>query len=193
MTSFSPEMMNLTSTVTVWEGASSDLANIASKGHLRSSSYRLTEDAIHFASGIVSSHEETLPLWAVRDVDLVQSMAQRARNIGDLALKIDPSAGVYGQNLLVLRAIKDPKMVRDLVLKTANQIRAYWNQRGHDRDIERQRAAAASFYTQAPTAAPVAAPTGDAFMEKLSQLAAMRQNGLLDDHEFAAAKAKLLS
>ena len=40
--------------------------------------------------------------------------------------------------------------------------------------------------------APAAAPAGDDLMAKLQQLADMKAAGILDDAEFAAAKAKLL-
>lgn len=43
-----------------------------------------------------------------------------------------------------------------------------------------------------PAAAPAAAPAGDDLMAKLQQLADMKAAGILDDAEFAAAKAKLL-
>jgi hypothetical protein len=55
-----------------------------------------------------------------------------------------------------------------------------------------QRAAAAPPPPSAPADAPVAGG-GDDLMAKLSQLAEMRSAGLLDDAEFAAAKAKLLA
>jgi hypothetical protein len=49
---------------------------------------------------------------------------------------------------------------------------------------------------QAPAAAPAPAPAaggGGDVMAQLQQLADMKQAGLLDDAEFAAAKAKLLA
>jgi hypothetical protein len=45
-----------------------------------------------------------------------------------------------------------------------------------------------------PQAAPAAAPAGgNDMMAQLQQLAALHQQGILTDEEFAAAKAKLLS
>jgi len=44
----------------------------------------------------------------------------------------------------------------------------------------------------APAPAPAAAPVGNETIEQLQQLAAMKQQGLLSDEEFAAAKAQLL-
>lgn len=47
---------------------------------------------------------------------------------------------------------------------------------------------------QAPPAAPTAAPAGpsDDLMSQLQQLADLKAAGILDDAEFAAAKAKIL-
>jgi hypothetical protein len=44
-----------------------------------------------------------------------------------------------------------------------------------------------------PAAAPPAAPAGNDLMAELQQLADMKAAGILDDAEFAAAKAKLLA
>lgn len=195
MTGFDPAMMSPTGGRVLWEGISSDLANIASGGRVTSASYRITDDAIHFASGIVSNREEMVPLWAVRDVDLVQNLAQKARGVADLALKLDPAAGIYGQTLLVLKSIRDARAVRDLILRQANAVRTYWNQYRHNMEIERQRASASQIFAPAPPAPPAltAAPVGDDFMAQLTKLGQMRTAGLLTDEEFAAAKAKLLN
>lgn len=56
---------------------------------------------------------------------------------------------------------------------------------------EAARQAAAEQAAYAP--APVAAPAQDDFMANLTQLAQLHAQGILDDAEFAAAKAKLLS
>lgn len=45
----------------------------------------------------------------------------------------------------------------------------------------------------AASAAPPAAPAGGDMMTKLTELAKMKEAGILTDEEFAAAKAKLLS
>ena len=62
------------------------------------------------------------------------------------------------------------------------------------RQAEIDAAVAAAMAQQAPPPppAPAAAPAGNETIEQLQQLAAMKQQGLLSDEEFAAAKAKLL-
>jgi hypothetical protein len=56
--------------------------------------------------------------------------------------------------------------------------------------MQAQQAAAATAAPAAATAAPAAA--GDDLMSQLNQLAQLHRAGVLDDAEFAAAKAKLL-
>ena len=59
---------------------------------------------------------------------------------------------------------------------------------------EAARQAVAAQQAAAPAPAPVAAApsAGDDLMAKLQQLAALHQQGILSDEEFAAAKAKVL-
>lgn len=62
-----------------------------------------------------------------------------------------------------------------------------------DAQVQAQVAAQMAAQQAAPPPPPPAAPAGgDDTMAKLQQLADMKTQGLLDDAEFAAAKAKLL-
>lgn len=64
----------------------------------------------------------------------------------------------------------------------------------HNKQEAKQAAAQQQAAAQAqPVAAPVAEePAGDPQIEKLKELGALHQQGLLTDEEFAAAKAKIL-
>ena len=53
-------------------------------------------------------------------------------------------------------------------------------------------AAAAQYAQPAPAAAPPAAAGGTDLVAELQKLAALKEQGILSDDEFAAAKAKLL-
>jgi hypothetical protein len=57
-------------------------------------------------------------------------------------------------------------------------------------NLEAQQAQPASAPPPAPAPAPAAAPSP--MIDQLNQLAALHQQGVLSDEEFAAAKAKLL-
>ncbi len=193
--------MNPTSTTILWTGTSQDLTSLATGGRLQTGSYTVTEDAIRFASGLISTREESIPLWMVMDADLTQHISQRIRGVGDLTLRLDPRyAGRFGQNMLMLRSIENPSAVRDLVLRQANAVRQFWAQRSYERDIELRRAGAVSTNIVVPTvtsepAAPALepAPASGDLMAQLVKLGEMKTAGLLTDEEFTAAKAKLLA
>ncbi|GAA4601203.1 hypothetical protein BJY16_003803 [Actinoplanes octamycinicus] len=198
--------MNPTSTTVLWAGVSQDLTSLATGGRLQTGSYTVTEDAIRFASGLISTREETIPLWLITDADITQHIAQRMRGVGDLTLRLDPSrAGRFGQYVLILRSIENPAGVRDLILRQANAVRQYWAQHHYQRDIELRRAGAASTNVVVPAVVPQqpqqpvpalepapAASSGD-LMAQLVKLGEMKTAGLLTDEEFTAAKAKLLA
>lgn len=53
-------------------------------------------------------------------------------------------------------------------------------------------AVAQAVAAQAPVAAPIVDAGGPSLMDQLKELAALKEAGILDDAEFAAAKAKIL-
>ena len=59
-------------------------------------------------------------------------------------------------------------------------------------DLQSQLAQQPTSSAPAAAPAPTAAPVGDDLVAKLSQLADLKAAGVLDDAEFAAAKAQLL-
>ncbi len=201
---FDPMAMNAHSTVVLWEGTSNSASNIMSGGRVANASYVVTEDAIRFARGMLSTREEFVPLIVVRDADLEQALTQRARGVGDLHLKLDgASAAQYGQNRLSLISVKEPQAVRDLILRQANTVRAYWMNLNYQRQTELNRAGANQMHIGVPSVAPVPAPAaltaapvapvaGD-LLGQLGKLGDLKTAGLLTDDEFTAAKAKLLS
>ena len=201
--------MNPMSTNVLWEGSSVDLSSVATGGRVSGGSYKVTDDAVRFASGVLSSREEVIPLWAVADVDITQSMGQKARGVADVRLKIDPAhVRRFGQFAVILKSIREPQRVRDLIAWQANQVRAYWAQRLHERTIEQRQAGATQISTAvavpppapgAPAAErelPTELPTpsaSDDLLSKLVKLGELHAAGVLTDDEFTAAKAKLLA
>jgi hypothetical protein len=203
MTETNPALGNV-----LWSGSSQDLTSLATGGRVQTGSYTVTEDAIRFSSGVISTREEVIPIWLVIDADITQHITQRVRGVGDLTLRLDPAhAGKFGEKEIVLDSIENPSDVRDLILRQANTVRRYWSQHHYQRDVELRRASAnstnlvvpnmvaapAPVPVQAPAPALEAAPVGDDLMAKLVRLGEMKTAGLLTDEEFAAAKAKLLA
>jgi hypothetical protein len=200
MSQFAASEMQPSSQTVLWSGSPSDLASAATGGRITRAAYSLTEDAVLFEAGVMTTRAETIPLHAVMDVDLNQSMTQKARGVADLTLRIDPRAAAqYGQRSLVLRSIKDARTVKDLITRQANTVRAYWNNHAHERALEQQRAGASQFgalqQPQQPAPIPTQAATASDvdLMSKLKELAEMKSAGTLTDDEFTAAKAQLLA
>jgi hypothetical protein len=192
----------------LWSGASQDLTSIATGGRVQTGSYTVTEDAIQFSSGVISTREEIIPIWLVVDADITQHITQRLRGVADLTLRLDPAhSKKFGQSEVTLVSIEDPAAVRDLILRQANSVRRYWSQHHYQRDVELRRAGAVSTNVVVPTVvatpdpalapAPAlalqAAPVAGDLMAQLVRLGEMKTAGLLTDEEFAAAKAKLLA
>ena len=100
--------MNPSDTFVVWEGERKNLAAAASGGRLTSARYRMTRDAMRFEAGLVSTKAEMIPLWTIIDVDLSQSMTQKARNVGDVRLRLDPSNTKFGQTVVKLESVENP-------------------------------------------------------------------------------------
>lgn len=194
MSQFGASEMQPSSQTVLWSGSPSDLASAATGGRITRAAYAVTEDAVQFEAGVVTTRAETIPLHAVVDVDLNQSMSQKARGVADLTLKIDPRAAAqFGQQALVLKSIKDARTVKDLIVRQANTVRAYWNNYTHQRALEQQRAGASQFGGLAPQQPAPAPAAGGDMMSKLKELAEMKTSGLLTEDEFTAAKAQLLA
>jgi hypothetical protein len=190
--------MNPSDTVVVWEGEKKNLKAAASGGLLVSARYRMTRDAMHFEAGMLSTRAEMIPLWTVIDVDLAQSMTQKARGVGDVLLRLDPSNTKFGQTTVRLESVDDPRRVRDLVLKQANTIRRSVLDHLHDRDVEKRKAGASSINIGSGTTEVSAElrPATDSraqLIEQLKGLGELRDAGILTDEEFEEQKARFLN
>jgi membrane protein YdbS with pleckstrin-like domain len=111
---------------TVWEGSSRDMMSAASSGRLTSCRYRLTNKAVYFDEGLLSSNSQQVPLWAVRDVDVKQGMLQKARGVGDVIVHVEHS-DYTGRSVVAIKDVEGPLTVRDHLNKYANKERREYN------------------------------------------------------------------
>lgn len=191
------------STKVLWEGQRESLTAAASKGRLANARYQVTEDAIRFEAGLVSTKAEIVPLWIVVDADLAQSMTQKARGLGDVTVHLEEAAASrLGQNKVVLESIKDPRAVRDLIARRANDIRVQFTEREHRLEVEKLTASASSISLGVPTFQPQSIPPATAespaphanqmLIDQLRQLGELRDAGVLSEEEFQEQKARML-
>jgi hypothetical protein len=188
--------MQPTSDVTVWQGERRNLTHAATSGKMVSAKYRMTEDGLYFEQGLLSSAEEIIPLWAIVDVDVRQSMTQKARGVGNCVVHLDTKGFNYGQSRVVLESVDDPKQVRDTIARYANARRSEMLEYQHSKEVHKRQAGATAIHMQGAVApAPEAsAPSnaGKSLAEELRELAELRDAGILTEDEFAAQKARIL-
>jgi hypothetical protein len=187
--------MQPTSQVTLWEGQKKSLTNAATKGAVVGASYRVTEDALYFQTGVVSTHAELIPLWAVLDIDIHQGITQKARGIGDLWINLDVDHFRYGQRRVMIESVEQPMVVREIISGAANTQRRIMLDYLHGMEVEKRKAGASAFHvpgSPAVEAAP-AMPAQDQILEQLKQLAELKTSGILTDDEFAVQKARILA
>ena len=194
---------------TLWFGGSKSAATNATG--VSKAMYRITKDRVWIDTGLLGVRSEQVPLWAVRDIDVRQSVLQRGKDIGDVVLHLeDPSLGVDSGNLMhmggyqasepgrtsgtvVLDNIEGPYQVRDLLMPLVSEARS-------KKLVERQSQylhvnpgmGVAAGMGGAPTPAPEASGPPVDVADQLRKLAALRDDGILSDEEFAAQKARLL-
>lgn len=162
----------------LWEGVSKTMAAVASKGRVAAERYVVTPDEIRFTTGTLSTREERVPMWAVRDIDLKQSMSQKARRVGDLHIRVEHSDYTARQHV-TLSAIEDPHTVRGIIDQAAAAAR------------DARHAHMQTQTVQHVNAAPAATPAGSV-ADELVKLAQLRDAGVLTVEEFEAQKARLL-
>ena len=196
---------------TLWFGSSKGAATSATG--VSKAMYRITKDRVWIDTGLLGERSEQVPLWAVRDVDVRQSVLQRGKDIGDVVLHLeDPTLGVDSGNLMqmggyqasepgqtsgtvILDNIEEPYKVRDLLMPLISEARS-------KKVVERQSSymhinpgnVVAAGMAAAPAAPAPSAPAagGVDVADQRRKLAALRDEGILSDEEFAAQKARLL-
>jgi len=188
---------------TLWFGESKNAATSAAG--VSKARYRITKDRIWIESGLLGTRTESIPMWAVKDMDVRQAVWQRGNDVGDVILNLeDPSYGA-GQDMFnltgspehgttsgqaVLDNIEGPYVVLDLLAPLVSEARS-------KKTVERQSQyvhmmnPGVPAYGATPAPAAPAAPQND-MVEQLRRLGELREAGILTDEEFAAQKAKLL-
>jgi hypothetical protein len=193
---------------TLWFGESKNAATSAAG--VSKARYRITKDRVWIESGLLGTRTESVPLWAIKDMDVRIAVWQQGKDVGDVVLNLeDPS---YGANQdmfnmsgniegtttgqVVLDNIEGPYAVLDILSPLISEARS-------KKTIERQSTYVhnmtpgmpygAPYGAPPPQAAPAAAPPPQLDMvEQLKKLGELRDAGILTEEEFAAQKAKLL-
>jgi hypothetical protein len=193
---------------TLWFGESKNAATSATG--VSKARYRITKDRVWIESGVLGTRTESVPLWAIKDMDVRQAVWQRGKDIGDVVLNLeDPTLGATqdmftmtgtiegttsGQT--VLDNIENPYQVLDILAPLISEARTKKTVERQSQYIHQMTPPGMGYGAPVPPPAPVpptppAAPQMD-LVEQLRKLGELRDAGILTDEEFAAQKAKLL-
>jgi uncharacterized membrane protein YdbT with pleckstrin-like domain len=170
----------------LWEGESKDLTSVATGGRVVKKRYKITREFIFEDAGIIGSKEEQIPLWAVRDVDVKQSILQKTRNVGDVSIRVETN-DYTGKKAIVLESIETPKEVRNIINEHSRLAR----------ELKMRQQQSVNYSGHGP-AGPGAIWSGqqttqkEDSIEKLSKLGALLKDGLISQEEFDSQKKKLL-
>ena len=108
--------------------------------------YRITRDRVWIESGLLGTRTESVPLWAIRDMDVRQAVWQRNNDVGDVVLNLeDPAYGAqqdmfnltgapeqgHTSGQVVLDNMEHPHAVYDILAPLVGEAR-------HKKTIERQ-------------------------------------------------------
>ena len=118
--------------MTLWEGGSHDTANLASGGGMVRAKYQLTTRMLYFQRGNLSTRTEQVPLWAIRDVTIRQTMTQRKRGVGTIRVWVE-HADFAGRVHVSLVDVDQPAVVWDLINQHAQYERLAYERRKQTR------------------------------------------------------------
>lgn len=146
--------------------------------------YRLTATTLFFERGTLTTNAQQVPTRELFDIDLRQSLTQKARGVGDVLVQIHRASGVEH---VVLSDVPNPREAVDVLNRVANQARIAAHTMANTRHFTSQAASA----VPAPTTVP--APAAADPIEQITKLGQLRDAGVLTEEEFASKKAEILA
>ncbi len=141
--------------------------------------FAITNERVAYQSGIVRRRGVSIPLNRINNVNFNQSMIARLLNNGVVTIE---SAGETGDS--VFENIPDPEKVRTLIFA---QVEA-----DEQRDSDRDAASLAKAMREHVESNPPA-PAGPTAQERLAALEDMKEQGLVNDAEYATKRQQILN
>lgn len=158
--------------------------------------YRLDSQFLYYEEGTLRTDSQQVQVVYVHDIDVKQSMSQKARNVFTVIVHA-------GGQLVKLEDIEDGYRAQQRINDAAHAARLAKQQRDTTVRYEGTSPHAAQVNIVQASTPPSPASTsergastpssGDDLLEKLTKLAELRSDGILTESEFVAAKARLLS
>ncbi|MBY5163145.1 SHOCT domain-containing protein [Nitriliruptoria bacterium AS10] len=155
--------------------------------------YKLTEHYLFFETGTLRTDSQQIPIAKVTDVDVKQSMSQKARGVGNILVHVERQQGT---ETVTMADVPNFREGQRLINETAHEARRTLQQHANTMRYEH------SGGPQAPVDPSHARPTTDSAeangptldpIEQLERLGKLRDAGVVTDEEFEAKKAEILS
>lgn len=112
---------------TVWSGRRISLAGSMAGRRLPSAQYRVTSNWVYWSAGRPGAKAARVPLWAVRDAEARQSIAQRARRVGDVVVSLQHRDYTGTPTFVVFQDVERPRDAARAINDAAREAR-----RAHD-------------------------------------------------------------
>lgn len=142
--------------------------------------YRLTARTLYFERGLVTTNAQQVPTNQLFDIDMRQSLTQKARGVGDVIVHINRNGAV---ETAILRDIPDARSAVSLINDVAHQARLETARVNNTRHYSAERSQSTETAPDAPAAA----------IKQLKELGQLRDAGILTEEEFASKKTDILS
>lgn len=116
---------------TVWQGRRLSLAGQATGRRLPAPRYRATTEHLYWTTGRLARKTEHVPIWAVRDATVEQSLQQRVRRLGTITVSLQHPDYDGLPTFVVLADVERPQEAARAITEAANTCR-----RAHRRDTD---------------------------------------------------------
>lgn len=109
---------------TIWEGRRHSVAGTATGGKLPTRRYRVTSERLYWTAGRLGTKTQSVPIWAVRDAVVQQTIQQRARRVGDVTVSLQHPDYSGMPTFVVLEDIEHPRDVARRITDTSKRARS---------------------------------------------------------------------
>ena len=151
--------------------------------------YTLTNHYLYFEKGLITTNAQQVPVSTLHDIDVRQSMTQKARGVGDVVVQFN-RGGVA--EVVTLESIGDFRNVQRMLNEVSHAARLAITKMENTRHYGD---GAPTFQVSNPASTPpvaATAPVADP-MDQLRKLGDLRDAGVLSEAEFAAKKTEILA